>query len=88
MIRADKILKNGGLSIRLQMLTTTAFENYAVCIWGLPRRFTTKNLDVKTNAKEYIVAANTDGECHLILFFDLVPDIEVGVTLRAQPQRR
>lgn len=87
-VRADKILKNGDLNMRLQMLTTTAFENYAVCIWGLPRRFTKKNLHVKTNAKEYIVAANTDGECHLILFFDLVPDIEIGVTLRAQSQRR
>ena len=32
--------------------------------------------------KDFVLARNTDGEFHLVLFFDLYPDAELRVTVR------
>ena len=41
-----------------------------------------KQLTFETDAKECILAKNTDGEFHLVLVFDLRPGARIQVTLR------
>jgi hypothetical protein len=69
-----------GLRIELRMLTEAEFPDYAIALWELPDEFTRNpNLfTVETNAKEYVLAKNTDGEYHMVLLFDLVPDCARG----------
>jgi hypothetical protein len=69
-----------GLRIELRMLTEAEFPDYAIALWELPDEFTRNpNLfTVETNPKEYVLAKNTDGEYHMVLFFDLVPDCARG----------
>ena len=58
------------------------FKDFAIALWGLP---TEAGLDpgrIDTNANEFVLARNTDGEQHLVLFFDLRPNVEVRVTIR------
>jgi len=71
------------LVIKMKMLTKAEFPDYGIALWGLPEDFT-RNPDpdrIKTNAKEFIIAKNTDGEYHLLLFFDLKPDLPIDVSL-------
>ena len=72
-----------GVTMGLKMVTRAEFPNYAIALWGLPAEFGS-NPDasrIETNAKQFILARNTDGELHLVLFFDLVPQAELQVTL-------
>ena len=75
--------ENGLLKIEMKMLTKANFPNYAITLWGLPEEFR-RNPDpsrIKTNAKEFVIAKNTDDEYHLVLVFDLTPDFVLEVTL-------
>ena len=36
---------------------------------------------IDTDAKEFVLARNTDGEHHLVLFFDLRPNTEIRVSI-------
>ncbi len=58
-------------------------REYAICLWDLPQEFARKPdvARIKTNASEFVLARNTDGEYHLVLFFQLKPDALVEVTL-------
>ena len=69
-------------SIRLKMKTKAAFPGYAICLWAVPAPFTADLSRIKTNAKEVIPARNVQGEFHLILVFDLKPDVELTVSVR------
>jgi hypothetical protein len=40
---------------------------------------------VETDAREHVLACNTRGEWHLVLFFDLAPGVQVHVRLRRPP---
>ena len=75
-----------GLRLDLRMLTEAEFPDYAIAIWELPDEFarSPKLFKVETNAKEFVLAKNTDGEYHMVLFFDLVPDFVLEVTLKSQ----
>ena len=47
--------------------------------------------DTQTDAKECIVVWNRDGEVHLVLFFDLKPDVQLQVSadeVKADSNRR
>ena len=74
---------NRGLTINLTMRTEAEFDDYAIALWGLPDVFSPDRHTIETNANDFISAKNTDGECHLILMFDLKPDTEIQVTLCA-----
>lgn len=74
--------ENGVATIKLRMRTTATFSDYAIALWGLPAEFNGDPSRIETNAKEFVPAKNTDGEFHLVLFFDLEPDAEIRVTLR------
>ena len=68
------------------MLTEAEFPDYAIALWELPDEFA-RNPNpsrIETNAKEFILAKNTDGEYHMVLLFDLVPDFVLEVTLKSQ----
>ncbi len=75
-----------GLRLDLRMLTEAEFPDYAIALWELPDEFarSPKLFKVETNAKEFVLAKNTDGEYHMVLFFDLVPDFVLEVTLKSQ----
>ncbi len=71
-----------GLTTRLIMRTEATFPNYAIALWGLPAEFAPDSWRIETDAQEYILARNTDGEHHLVLLFDLEPNAVLRVTLR------
>ena len=73
-----------GYRIEMRMLTEAEFPDYAIALWELPDEFASHPdlFGVETNAKEFIIAKNTDDEYHLVLFFDLVPDFVLEVTLK------
>ena len=71
-----------GLTINLKMRTEAEFDDYAIALWAVPAKFTGDVSSVETNAKECILARNTDGEFHLVLVFDLRPHGQIQVTLR------
>jgi hypothetical protein len=68
------------LHMTLTMDTQETFPDYAIALWGLPESFDPL-APVETNAKECLLTKNTDGEHHLVLFFDLAPDAALDVTI-------
>jgi len=81
-IRTQKYIKGRGLEITLKMQTTATIKDYVICLWGLPTRYPMEPGDIQTNATGTQPAANTSGETHLVVFFDLRPDAEITVLLR------
>ena len=67
-------------TITLTMQATAEFPDYAICLWGLPRDVDPE-ATIETTAKEHLLAKNTEGEYHLILFFDLKPNGEIQVRI-------
>lgn len=65
----------------LKISTEATFPNYAITLWDLPAAFSGNPSQVRTNAKECIVAWNRSYEYRLILVFDLVPNLELEVVL-------
>jgi len=62
------------------MITNAEFSGYAVILWDVPTR--SDHPVVTTDANEWVVARNTDGETHLVLFFDLKPGVEIRIVIR------
>jgi hypothetical protein len=65
----------------LTMQTQARFPNYAVCLWALPADLQPAAERIETNAKDFLLARNADGESHLVLCFDLEPGAQVRVRL-------
>ena len=61
----SKWSSDGGLPIRLKMLTTASFKDYAIALWDVPRALADNAARIETNAKEFLLARNTDGEFSL-----------------------
>ena len=57
------------------------FKSFAIALWGLPTESKLDPSMIDTNASEFVLARNTDGEYHLVLFFDLRPDVEIRVSI-------
>ena len=77
--------QTSGYKMELKMETAGNFENYAIALWELPAPFA-QNPDperIQTNAKEFVLVKNTDGEYHMVLFFDLAPDYVLNVELQS-----
>ena len=68
-------------TIRLRMVTRSEFADYAIALWGVPAESGLDRSRIKTNARDFVLAKNVEGEFHLVLFFDLRPDAELYVTL-------
>jgi hypothetical protein len=71
----------GRLTTQVYLETAAEFPDYAVCLWGLPDDVD-PNGPVETTAREAIMARNLQGECHLVLCFDLGPGARIEVNLR------
>ncbi|MFH1267664.1 MAG: LamG domain-containing protein [Planctomycetota bacterium] len=67
-------------TVTLSMQTAAEFPDYAIALWSLPEDFD-PGAAIETTAKEHLLARNTDGEHHLILFFDLKPNVEIKVEI-------
>lgn len=81
-LRFQQTLEDGSVAIRLKMITSATFNDYAVAVWGLPSSYTPERFRIETDAGDFVIARNTDGEFHLILFFDLTPGAEIRVDLK------
>lgn len=68
------------MTLSLAVRSETRFVDYAIALWGLPEEFDPA-APITTNAKEAILAKNTDGEHHLVLVFDLEPQMQLTVTV-------
>ncbi len=64
-------------TVKLKMVTNAEFKDYAIALWGVPVQFSMDRSRIKTDAKDFVLAKNTDGEFHIVLFFDLKPDTEL-----------
>ena len=73
-------------TIRLRMVTQAEFDDYAVALWDVPANSRLDRSKIETNAKDFVLAKNTSGEFHLVLFFDLRPNAELYVTLQEAQQ--
>ena len=70
------------LSLNLKMATDATFPDYAIALWNLPEEFSGNTANIQTNAKDSIMVWNRDGEHHLVLVFDLEPNLEIQVCLK------
>ena len=71
-----------GLTQTLTLQAAAPFADYALCLWDLPAQGPLSSEDIATDAREFVLARNTAGEQHLVLFFDLQTNQQVQVTLR------
>ena len=60
-----------GLSTEVSITSDAPFSDYAIAVWGLPGDYDPITWTISTSAKRHILARNTLGENHLVLFFDL-----------------
>ena len=81
-IRTQKYITGRGLEITLRMQTAGTIKGYAICLWGVSTRYPVEAGDIETNAASIQPAANTDGETHLVISFDLRPEAQITVLLR------
>jgi hypothetical protein len=68
--------------IDLKMVTSSEFKDYAIAVWGVPSTFSADRKRISTNARDFVLAKNRDGEFHIVLFFDLKPGLELYLTVR------
>ena len=61
------------------------FKGFAIALWSLPAESSLDPSMIETNASEFVLAKNTDGEYHLVLFFDLRPGVEIRVSIPNAP---
>ncbi len=80
--RSQSYDEKTGLTVNLWMDTAGSFPGYAICLWGLPIDYNTDPKDISTDAAKYELVQNTDGEVHMVLYFDLKPGAGVKVVLR------
>ncbi len=71
---------DAGLTIQLKMRTEAHFTDYAICLWGLPLDSLDRSR-IRIDAKDFVLARNTEGEHHIVLLFDLRPELELSVTV-------
>ncbi|MAG36656.1 MAG: hypothetical protein CL878_10515 [Dehalococcoidia bacterium] len=83
-VRSRWLRADGKVSITLSMQTEARLPDYAIALWGVPAAYSPDRSRIETNARDFILAKNTDGEFHLVLLFDLHPDAELSVTVREQ----
>ena len=81
-VRTQTYSPDTGLTIKLMMKTDATFPGYAIALWGVPIDDTTATEDIHTTGQSYTLVKNTDGETHMVVFFDLKPDVEIDVVLR------
>ena len=47
----------------------------------MPTRFSADRSRIKTNARDFVLAKNGDGELHIVLFFDLKPGLKLFLSV-------
>lgn len=64
------------------MHTDASFDDYAIALWDVPAAWSADRSRIETDAVDVLSVKNADGEFHLILFFDLRPDLKLTVSVR------
>ena len=83
--RSEWTRANDEWTLTLQMQSAVSFADYAIALWHLPDGLDPNVANIRTDAKECIVAWNRLGEHRLILVFDLVPDMDLNIAIAARP---
>lgn len=81
-LRAQSFDQDTGLTITLTMKTPITFPGYAIALWNLPIEYGADPSDIHAAAQSYTLVKNTDGETHMVLYFDLKPAAELKIILR------
>ncbi len=81
-VRSPWRLHGGVWSIDLHLVTDATFADYAIVLWGLPVSADQGPPSIQTNANTHHLARNRDDEYHLVLVFDLKPDVKITVELK------
>jgi hypothetical protein len=81
--RSEWTRTNDEWSLTLKMHSAVTFADYAIALWDMPDGIDGNTESVRSDAKECIVAWNRIGAHRLILVFDLVPEMELHVTITA-----
>ncbi len=63
--------------VRFQLTEGREFPNYKIAVWKISREFA--KCQPQTNAKEFMLVENHEGDYRGILVFDLKPEIEVSL---------
>ena len=85
-MRADPSHRFSHQTIKIPKVTFKGeFKGFAIALWGLPTESSLDPSMIETNASEFVLAKNTDGEYHLVLFFDLRPGVEIQVSIPNAP---
>jgi hypothetical protein len=69
----------GRFQVRYRLSGGRSFRGYRLALWDIPREFARGK--VETNAREFILVENSDGDYRGILVFDLEPETEIRLTL-------
>jgi hypothetical protein len=69
----------GRFEARYRLSGGRSFRGYRLALWDIPREFARGK--VETNAREFILVENSDGDYRGILVFDLEPETEIRVAL-------
>jgi len=65
--------------VRFRITEGREFPNYKIAVWNIPRK--SAKYQPQTNAKEFMLVENQEGDYRGILVFDLKPEIEVRLLL-------
>jgi hypothetical protein len=87
-LRAQSFDKDTGLEITLTMKTKASMPGYAIALWNLPVKYGADPGDIQSTAQSYTLVKNTDGETHMVLYFDLKPDAVLKIVLRKPKANR
>lgn len=71
-----------GRTMVMTMKTEAQVEDYAIALWGIPMQPPLDRSRIETDATDFMLAFNTAGEVHMVLFFVLRPGARVTVTVR------
>lgn len=78
-VRTQSYDGNIGLSIKLKMITNVEFKDYAIVLWGLPVEYNSIPDLERAKVSEAVLTRNIDGEVHMVIIFDLKPDLELEI---------
>ncbi|MAG35907.1 MAG: hypothetical protein CL878_06655 [Dehalococcoidia bacterium] len=79
--RSEWVRNGTRMTITLNMHTSATFDDYAIALWNVPAAYSPDRSRIETNAKDFVLAKNADGEFHVVLFFDLKPGASLTVTV-------
>jgi len=77
-IRMETKIDENSFELRYHIKGSSTFTDYKLAVWDVPREFA--HCHFKTNAKEFILVENSDGDYRGVLVIDLKPEMSVWLS--------